>query len=106
MTSYKRSMNEAQTADHVDAGKEYIPTLAERKSGRLFLTNGHIAARLVFFEDIMAPTAAIQTKTESNGKHHVTKNGLKSSVVPTVHQQPKVTSAEVINLEHEYGAHK
>lgn len=50
----------------------------------------------------MAPTASIQTKSENNGKHHVTKNGTKPHGIP---KQPTVTSAEVINLEHEHGAH-
>ncbi|KAJ7455007.1 ornithine-oxo-acid aminotransferase [Mycena galericulata] len=47
----------------------------------------------------MSPTAVASSPTNGNGKYHVTKT--KNGVAPV----PHLTSADVIRLEHEHGAH-
>ncbi|KAJ7903830.1 ornithine-oxo-acid aminotransferase [Mycena leptocephala] len=56
----------------------------------------------------MAPSATVSTNGTSNGKHHdlkttipKAKNGTKNGV----DSEPHLTSADVIRLEHEHGAH-
>lgn len=49
----------------------------------------------------MAPTAITSHELSNNGKHQTVKSGRDTGNVP-----PKMTSADVVHLEHEYGAHK
>ncbi|KAI0791039.1 pyridoxal phosphate-dependent transferase [Abortiporus biennis] len=48
----------------------------------------------------MAPTAISANDAASNGKYHAEKTGRSAG-----NGQPKLTSADVIQLEHQYGAH-
>ncbi|KAL4254699.1 class-III pyridoxal-phosphate-dependent aminotransferase family protein [Abortiporus biennis] len=48
----------------------------------------------------MAPTAISANDAASNGKYHAQKTGRSAG-----NDQPKLTSADVIQLEHQYGAH-
>ena len=52
----------------------------------------------------MAPTATSTNSTVTNGKHEVVKpkNGASTGTNGNVH----LSSADVIHLEHEHGAHK
>lgn len=57
-----------------------------------------------FPDTTMAPTATNTNSTTTNGKHEVVKNknGASAGSNGNVH----LSSADVIQLEHEYGAHK